>query len=156
MSSTVYKAAKATGLSAALSVAVSDITIVGFTVDARRLSAAVRELSVTVSVTTSFTVQATDASAAEVFSTTIAGAADAIKIQTNIAMSAADWSGEPVLTAAPTMTGVMAVAVATDSDTTAQPNTEAQESEDTASKAQLARATATAPLLVLAFARSLA
>jgi plastocyanin len=156
MNSTVYKDAKATGLSVALSVPVSDITIIGFTVEARRLSAAVRGLSVTVSVTTSFTVQVADAIAAGALSTTIAGAADAIKIQTNIAMSAADWSGEPVLTAAPTMTGVMAVAVATDSDTTAQPNTEAQESEDTASKAQLARATATAPLLVLAFARSLA
>jgi VCBS repeat-containing protein len=118
MSSTVYKAAKATGLSAALSVPVSDITITSFTVTARRLSAAVRELSVTVSVTTSFTVQVADASAAEALSTSIAGAADDIKTLTNIAMSLANWSDESVITAAPTMTYVATRVVTTNTWTT--------------------------------------
>jgi hypothetical protein len=106
MSSTVYKAAKGTGLSAALSVPASGVTITGFIVNARRLSAAVSELSVTVSVTTFFTVQVADASVAEVLLTRIAGAADAIKSQTEIAMSAADWSDESVVTVAPTISDV--------------------------------------------------
>jgi hypothetical protein len=124
MNSTVYKAAKATGLSVALSVPVSDVTITGFTVDARRLSAADPDLSVTVSVTTSFTVQVADASVAEVLSTTIAGAAEAIKTQTNIAMSDADWSDESVITAAPTITDVTDVTITTEDSST----------EDTSSK----------------------
>jgi hypothetical protein len=113
MSSAAYKAAKKTGLSVALSVPVSRITITDFTVNetARRLSSDVRELSATVSVTTSFRVQVADADAADDLSSTIAGAADAIKTQTNIAMSAADWSGESVITAAPTVTDVAAPVV---------------------------------------------
>jgi hypothetical protein len=104
MLSTVYTAAKATGLSAALSVPVSDITMTGFTVGARRLSAAVRQLSDAVSVTTSFTVQVADEGVASDLSTTIVGAADAIKTETDSAMASADWSGESVITAAPTLT----------------------------------------------------
>ncbi|CAK0899700.1 unnamed protein product [Prorocentrum cordatum] len=104
MSSIVYKDAKATGLSAALGVSLSNITITGFTVNARRLSAVVRQLSAAVSVTTHFTVQAEDESGAEDLSTTIAAAAVAITTHTVIAMTAADWSGESVITSAPTMT----------------------------------------------------
>jgi hypothetical protein len=130
MNSTVYEAAKATGLSVALSVPVSDITITGFTVNDRRLSAASRELLVTVSVTTRFTVQVADASAAEALSTSIEGAADAIKTQTNIAMSSADWSDESVITAAPTMTGVAILVVTTNTGSTTEDS-----SEDLSSKA---------------------
>jgi hypothetical protein len=104
MSSIVYMASKAAGLSVALSVPVSDINITGLSVNARRLPAVVRELSDTVSVTTSFTIQVTDGSVAEDLSTTIAGAADNIKAATDSAMAAADWSEESVITAAPTMT----------------------------------------------------
>jgi 3D (Asp-Asp-Asp) domain-containing protein len=103
MSSTVYTAAKAMGLAAALSVPFSDITITGFTVDARRLSAAVRQLTDTVSVTTVFTIQVADETIAATLSTAIAGAAADIKTATDSAMAAADWSNESFITAGPTM-----------------------------------------------------
>lgn len=102
--SIVYAAAKQTGLAAALSVPTSDITITGFTLGARRLEPAVRQLTGTVSVTTSFKVVVADISAGTALSTTIAGASAAIKAETDSAMAAADWSDESVITAAPTMT----------------------------------------------------
>jgi hypothetical protein len=111
MSSTVYKTAKKTGLAAALSVPASDITITGFTLVARRPSSAARQLSgTTVSVKTSATVVAADLAAATAISSAAAGASAAIKAQTDSAMAAADWSGQSVISSAPTMT---APAVAT-------------------------------------------
>ncbi|CAK0834100.1 unnamed protein product, partial [Prorocentrum cordatum] len=104
MSSTVYRSAKTTGLSAALSVPASDILVTGLTVAARRLSAAGHQLSRTVSVTTRFTVQVADERAAEDLSITVGGVADAIKAETDSAMAAADWSSELVITVAPVMT----------------------------------------------------
>ena len=63
--SIAYTAAKQTGLAAALSVPTSDITITGFTLGARRLGPrrlepVVRQLTGTVSVTTSFKVVVAD------------------------------------------------------------------------------------------------
>ncbi|CAK0906115.1 unnamed protein product [Prorocentrum cordatum] len=104
MSSIVYTTAKKTGLAAAVSVLASDITITYFAVGARRLSTAVRQLTGTVTVKTSFRIKVADVSTAATLSTRIAGASAAIKAQTNSAMAAADWSGESVITVAPTMT----------------------------------------------------
>ncbi|CAK0802206.1 unnamed protein product [Prorocentrum cordatum] len=104
MSSIVYKTAKKKGLEVALSVPASDLTITGFALGARRLSTAVRRLSDTVSVTTSFEVKTASTSAATAVSTRIAGASAAIKAATDSAMAEADWSGESVITVAPTMT----------------------------------------------------
>lgn len=100
MASTTYRAAKKAGLVAALSVTADKLVIIGFsiaTTRARRLSTANK------TVTTNFRVEVADATAATTMATTITGAAAAIKTQTNAAMAAADWSGESVLTAAPTM-----------------------------------------------------
>jgi len=110
MNSVIYKAAKASGLCAALSVPCSDLTITGFSVNPRRLSATVSDtVSVTNnftvhSVTTNFTVQVADESAGQSVSSTIAGAADGIKTETDSAMAAADWGTDPVIQSAPTMT----------------------------------------------------
>ncbi|CAK0871785.1 unnamed protein product [Prorocentrum cordatum] len=106
MSSTVYKAAKTTGLANALSVPESDITITDFILNARRLSEVVRQLSdtVAISVTTRFSILVADESDASSLATTIQGAAEDIKTHTENAMQQADWSGESVITAAPTMT----------------------------------------------------
>jgi len=104
MSSTVYKDAKTTGLSAALSVPVSDITITGFTLGGRRLSTALRRLVDTVTVTTNFLIEASGQSVADELAATIAGAAEAIQNETDSAMADADWSGEAVITTPPTMT----------------------------------------------------
>jgi hypothetical protein len=105
MSSTVYKTAKKMGLAAALSAPASDITIRGFTLVARRLSSAARQRSgTTVSVKTSATVMAADLASATALSAAAAGASAAIKAQTDSAMAAADWSGQTVISSAPTMT----------------------------------------------------
>ncbi|CAK0802207.1 unnamed protein product [Prorocentrum cordatum] len=120
MSSIVYKTAKKTGLEAALSVPVSDITITGFELDARRLSTAVRQLSDTVSVKTRFKVRTTSISDANALSTRISGASTVIKEETDSAMAESDWSGESVLTAAPTiaaLTTLTVVAITTESVT---------------------------------------
>jgi len=113
VSSAVYSAAKKNGLSAALSVPIPDITIAGFTVDARRLSAAARQLSDTVSVTTRFQIQVNGERVAEDLSAIIVGSADDIRDHTNSAMAASDWSNEATITAAPTMAtpGVAALVV---------------------------------------------
>jgi hypothetical protein len=105
MSSAVYVIATKIGLSDALSVPFSDVSITDFTVDARRLSAAVRQLSDGVShtVTIAFAVLVSDQSAGGDLSTMIEGAADDIEHHMNIAMAAADWSGDSVINAAPTM-----------------------------------------------------
>jgi len=96
MSSTVYKAGKISGLSAVLSVPASDISITGFTVN--------DDMSGAVSVKISFTIRAADENASTVIYSTLAVAAADIKVQTDNAMAAADWSDEFVITAAPMMT----------------------------------------------------
>jgi len=110
-SSTVYRAAKReglvavlSGLGAALSVPEEGIAITGFTLGNRRLSTAFRKVTGTTSVTTRFKVEVPDRSIATTLATTIEGASAEILAQTNSAMAAADWSGELVITAAPTMT----------------------------------------------------
>ena len=106
MSSTVYKAAKKTGLAAALSVPVSDVTIRGFTIVVRRL----HRSGTTVSVKTSASVKAADLPSATALSATVAGSSAHIKAQTDSAMAASNWSGQSVISSAPMMT---APAVAT-------------------------------------------
>jgi len=81
----------------------------GFTLGARRLGPrqlqpVVRQLTGTVSVTTSFKVVVADISAGTALAATMAGASAAISAHTDSAMAAADWSDESVVTAAPTMT----------------------------------------------------
>jgi hypothetical protein len=116
MSSTVYKTAKNDGLAAGLSVPASDITITGFTLGVRRLHAATGQLSGfeeveltdgTVLVKTSFEVEVADISAATALSAKIVGASSAVKAHTDSAMAAADWSGEPVIAVAPTLTAMV-------------------------------------------------
>ncbi|CAK0845548.1 unnamed protein product [Prorocentrum cordatum] len=123
MNSIVYKAAKTTGLCLFPSPIIISIIIriiADFIVDACQLSAVVGELSVAVSATTSFTVQVADASVAEVLSLTVQGTEDVIKEQEqiNIAMAAADWSGDSVITGAPTMGEVVTMVVTTPTATT--------------------------------------
>jgi hypothetical protein len=106
LNSTTYVAAKQTGLATALNVSVPDVTITGFTITphhGRRPAAVGRQLVSHVSVTTSFTVNIAGSNSADSLSASIANASTAIEAETNNAMAAADWSGEPVLTAAPTM-----------------------------------------------------
>jgi len=116
MASTVYKAAKKEGLASALSVPASDITITGFTLGVRRLHVATGQLlgfdeveltDGAVLVLTSFEVEAADISTATALSTTIAGASSAVKVHTDNAMAVADWSGEPLIVTAPSMTAVV-------------------------------------------------
>jgi len=108
MNSEKYIAAKLSGLCVALSVNCPDIAITGFSVNTRRLSAAVRQLLDTIftvhSVTTNFTVQVANVIAGETVSTAIEGAADAIKTETDSVMEATDWSTDSVISGAPTMT----------------------------------------------------
>jgi surface protein len=114
ISSTPYVSAKKKGLANAVNVSEGLVDITGFSLTSitRRLSSAAgRGLSAVVSVTTAFTVQVADADAAQDLTTTIAGAAEAIKTQTTIAMNAADWSGESVLTVAPVLNDVAAPVV---------------------------------------------
>jgi hypothetical protein len=110
LSSDVYKNAKKIGLAAALAVQASDINITGFALgadvgDDRRLSTANNQLSGTVSVKTSFTVTINDSSTVVGLYTTIHGASTDIQVQTDSALAAADWSGQSVITSAPTITG---------------------------------------------------
>lgn len=104
MASTVYMTAKQTGLATALGVAPAKVTIDGFVISSRRLADKGRRLA-SKTVVTSYTVEVTATTLAAkqtlVQSTTIAAT---IQSETATAMSAADWSAEPVLTAAPTVT----------------------------------------------------
>jgi len=70
----------------------------------RRLSTAFRKVTGTIPVTTRFKVNVPDSSTATALATKIEEASTDILAQTDSAMAAADWSGEPVITAAPTMT----------------------------------------------------
>ena len=108
MNSTTYVSAKQIGLANALNLTASDITITGFTIKDHhdRLPSAVRQLSRDshFTVTTSFTVQIVGSHSADSLTAAIAGSSAAIETATNDAMAASDWSGEPLITAAPALT----------------------------------------------------
>jgi len=108
MSSTTYVSAKKTGLANALNVSVSDVEITGFVITTHpdRRPAAVRQLSRDshVTVTTSFTVEIVGSKSAASLTAAIVANADAIEAETNEAMAASDWSTEPVINVAPTLT----------------------------------------------------
>ncbi|CAK0908915.1 unnamed protein product [Prorocentrum cordatum] len=108
MSSATYVAAKRTGLANALNVTASDIEITGFAITSHpdRIPSAARQLSRDshVTVTTKFTVQIAGSNSAESLTAAIAGMSAAVEAETNLAMAASDWSSEPVITVAPTLT----------------------------------------------------
>jgi len=108
MSSIPYTTAKQTGLAAGLSVPASDIIITGFALGARRLATAARQLTVSVSVTTSFKVVVADITTGNALASTIEGASASIEAHTQSAMNAADWDMESVIIIAPTMAALVA------------------------------------------------
>lgn len=104
LASTPYMAAKKTGLAAALNVPEADITIDGFSISRRRLAQKGRALA-SKTVVTSYSVDVPATAAATMQAAVAAPTlAAAIQTQTATAMAAQTWTGEPVLTAAPTLT----------------------------------------------------
>jgi len=124
MHSAPYVAAKKTGLAAALNVTASDVNITGFTItdlSDRRFTPLARQSSALVSVTTSFTVAIAGMNSADSLSAALAAAGNATEAETNAALAAADWSGEPVLTAPPVLSGTAMGAAASTAGVTSAP-----------------------------------
>ncbi|CAK0825917.1 unnamed protein product [Prorocentrum cordatum] len=124
MHSAPYVAAKKTGLAAALNVTASDVNITDFTITDlpdRRFTPLARQLSALVSVTTSFTVAIAGMNSADSLSAALAAAGNATEAETNAALAAADWSGEPVLTAPPVLSGTAMGAAASTAGVTSAP-----------------------------------
>jgi hypothetical protein len=105
LASTVYTTAKQTGVANALGVAVSKVTVDGFVLARRRLTTKKGRKLASTTVTTNYSVEVA-AAQATAMETSVASNSIAATIQTETttAMAAADWSSEPVLTAAPTIT----------------------------------------------------
>jgi len=124
MHSAPYVAAKKTGLAAALNVTASDVNITGFTItdlSDRRFTPLARQSSALVAVTTSFTVAIAGMNSADSLSAALAAAGNATEAETNAALAAADWSGEPVLTAPPVLSGTAMGAAASTAGVTSAP-----------------------------------
>jgi len=160
-----YKAAKRSGLAEALNVASTNIVITGFEVNngTRRLSN--RKLATSsIQVKTSFVIQVADATAAKTMTTTISRASSTIRRHTNVAMAAADWSRDSVISVPPTMktTPTIKVQPAGSTATPASPDKTVDtrtSASGAASGAQLARGIQTALglglFLLLTFSASL-
>ena len=103
-------------------------------------------------VTTNFEAKAADAAAASALTTLLADSSisETLKTQVQAAMTAADWSGESVITAAPTVKAVSAVQAPVTRDAPAQETT--SKAPETSNAAVVGLRSAGAGVMLLAVA----